>query len=580
MAPEAIRFGAEPSIGRPGEPRAAAALNSRCPVSVQTQACIVVGPGAANASVPSASAGSGRAAETGAKPKIVCCLSHTGIAAHSLSTYLTAMIRNLRKPLIWLGILLLVLALLGAWVMRGNPSKLDSAATSGRTPLLVEPDSEMFPSIGLAKTIGWRGGLAPTAAPGLAVSRFADGLSHPRTMLTLPNGDVLVAETNAPPGTGLGGITGFVMKLFKGRVGAGEPSANRIVLLRDADGNGTAEQRFTFRAAGLASPSGMAWGNGKLYIANHDAVLAFDFTPGTTALVGEPRKLMDLPAGGNHWMRNLVLSPDGKKLYIAVGSASNIGERGIAAEAGRAAIWELDIASGSRRLFGAGMRNPNGMAWNPSTAELWATVQERDLLGPDLVPDYLTTVPVGAQYGWPWVYWKNNPDWRVKDPMPDFLIEYARKPEYALGAHTGVLGLLFSSGGNVMGERFANGAFVARHGSWNRKPLAGYDVVFVTFDANGNQLGLPQPVLTGFLTAKANETHGRPVWLAWDRAGALLVSDDTAGIVWRVQAPGAARSAVPKPVVTARLPAQRELKGDPNVQLEAGFKDDYVRVPQ
>ncbi len=490
------------------------------------------------------------------------------------------MIRKLRKPLIWLGIVLLVLALLGAWVMRGNPSKLDSAATSGKTPLLVEPDSEMFPSIGLAKTIGWAGGLAPTPARGLAISRFADGLSHPRTMLTLPNGDVLVAETNAPPGPGSGGITGFFMKLFMGRVGAGVPSADRIVLLRDADGNGKAEQHFTFRTAGLASPSGMAWGNGKLYIANHNAVLAFDFTPGPTVLVGEPRKLMDLPAAGNHWMRNLVLSPNGKKLYAAVGSASNIGEQGMATEAGRAAIWELDIASGSRRQFGAGMRNPNGMAWNPSTAELWATVQERDLLGPDLVPDYLTNVPVGAQYGWPWVYWKNYPDWRVKDPMPDFLIEYARKPEYALGAHTGVLGLLFSSGGNLLGERFANGAFIARHGSWNRKPLAGYDVVFVPFDANGNPVGLPQPVLTGFLTAKANETRGRPVWLTWDRAGALLVSDDTAGIVWRVQAPGAARSAAPKPVVTARLPAQRELKGDPSAQFEAGFKEDYVRIPE
>jgi glucose/arabinose dehydrogenase len=491
------------------------------------------------------------------------------------------MIRKLRKPLIWLGVILLVLALFGAWVLRGNPSKLDSAATSGRTPLLVEPDSEMFPSVGLAKTIGWPAGAAPTPASGLTVSRFAEGLSHPRTMLTLPNGDVLVAETNSPPRTGSGGgITNFFMKLFMSRVGAGEASPNRIVLLRDADGNGTAEQHFVLRTAGMASPSGMAWADGKLYVANHNAVLSFDFALGATALSGKPKKLMDLPAAGNHWMRNLVLSADGKKLYAAVGSASNIGDQGMAIEAGRAAIWELDLASGKRRQFAAGMRNPNGMAWNPSSGELWATVQERDLLGPDLVPDYLTNVPVGAQYGWPWVYWKDKMDWRVKDPMPAFFIEYARKPEYALGAHTGALGLLFSTGGNVLGAPFANGAFVARHGSWNRKPLSGYDVVFVPFDANGNPLGLPQPVLTGFLAGKGNQTHGRPVWLAWDKAGALLVSDDTAGMIWRVQAPGAAPSAPPKPVVTASMPPQRELKGDPSAQFEAGFKDDYARIQQ
>ena len=491
------------------------------------------------------------------------------------------MIRKLRKPLIWLGVILLVLALFGAWVMRGNPSELPITATSGRAPLVVEPDPEMIPSVGLAKTIGWPAGTAPTTAPGLTVTRFAEGLSHPRNMLTLPNGDVLVAETNSPPRTGSGGgITGFFMKLFMSRVGAGEASPNRIVLLRDADGNGTAEQRFVFRTAGMASPSGMAWGAGKLYVANHNAVLSFDFAPGATALAGEPKKLMDLPAAGNHWMRNLVLSPDGTKLYVAVGSASNIGEQGMAAEAGRATIWELDLASGKRRQFAAGMRNPNGMAWNPSSGELWATVQERDMLGPDLVPDYLTNVPVGAQYGWPWVYWKDQMDWRVKDPMPAFLIEYARKPEYALGAHTAALGLLFSTRGNLMGERFVNGAFVARHGSWNRKPLSGYDVVFVPFDRNGNPLGLPQPVLTGFLTGKGNETHGRPVWLAWDKAGALLVSDDTAGIVWRVQAPGATPSVGQTPVVTAPMPPQRELKGDPSAQFEAGFKEDYARVQQ
>jgi YD repeat-containing protein len=474
---------------------------------------------------------------------------------------------RLRKLLIWLGLILLVVLAFVAWVIHGNPSDRTTAQTSGTQPLLVEADSETIPSIGLAKTIGWKANEAPTPAKGLAVSRFAQGLDHPRTMLTLPNGDVLVAETSSPPRGG-GGVTGFFMKLFMGRVGAGAPSPDKIILLRDGDGDGRAEQRFTFREKDLASPSGMGWADGTFYVANHNAVLAFDFTPGATSLTGAPRKLMDLPGGGNHWMRNLLLSPDGKKLYVAVGSSSNIGENGMAAETGRAAIWELDLASGSRRQYAAGLRNPNGMAWNPSTGELWTVVNERDMLGPDVPPDYLTNVPVGAQYGWPWVYWKDVIDWRVKDPMPNYLTEYTRKPEYALGAHTAALGLLFSTGGNLMGEPFANGAFIARHGSWNRKPLAGYDVVFVRFDANGNPQGLPQPVLTGFLTGDG-ETHGRPVWLAWDKAGALLVSDDTGGVIWRVQAPGVTPSVAPKPVVTAHMPPQRSLNGDPNATIEA-----------
>lgn len=479
------------------------------------------------------------------------------------------MMSRKRKLFATTGVILLVLIAFVAWVWRGNPSDRPLSDTMGRTPVLAEADSERIPSIGLAKTIGWKAGEAPTAAQGLAVVRFADGLDHPRTLLTLPNGDVLVAETNSPPRAS-GGITGWFMGVFMKRVGAGDSSPNKIVLLRDADGDGKAEGRFTLRSQGMDSPSGMAWRDGKLYIANHNAVLAFDFVPGATALAGEPRKLMDLPAGGNHWMRNLLLSADGKKLYVAVGSASNIGENGMAAEQGRAAIWEIDLASGARRQYAAGLRNPNGMAWNPSTGELWTVVNERDQLGPDLVPDYLTNVPVGAQYGWPWVYWKDVIDWRVKDPMPEYLTEYTRKPEYALGAHVAPLGLLFATSGNVMGEGFANGAFVARHGSWNRKPLVGYDVVFVPFDARGNPQGMPKPVLTGFLNGEG-QTRGRPVWLAWDKAGGLLVSDDTAGVIWRVSAPGAKPAVGPAAVVTAHMPPQRELKGDPNAQMEASL---------
>ncbi|MDR2857069.1 MAG: PQQ-dependent sugar dehydrogenase [Novosphingobium sp.] len=487
---------------------------------------------------------------------------------------------RLRKALIVLCLIVLALVLFGAWVLRGNPSERSTDQTSGTQPLLVEPESETFPSVGLARPIGWRAGEAPVPAAGLAVGRFAEGLDHPRTMLTLPNGDVLVAETNRPADGAGGGITGFFMRRFMAGAGAGGPSPDRIVLLRDADGDGRAEQRFAFRQRDLASPSGMAWGNGKLYVANHNAVLAFAFTPGATELTGTPQKLMDLPPGGNHWMRNLLLSPDGGKLYVAVGSSSNIGENGMERETGRAAIWELDLASGKARPFAAGMRNPNGMGWNPSTSELWAVVQERDMLGPDLVPDYLTNVPVGVQYGWPWVYWRDVIDWRVKAPMPDYLIEYTRKPEYAMGAHSAVLGLLFADGGHIMGERFANGAFIARHGSWNRKPPAGYDVVFVRFDDHGNPRGLPLPVLTGFLTGRGKETRGRPVWLAWDKPGALLVSDDTGGVVWRVSAPGARPSAAPRPVVTEHMPPRRSLDGDPAARVEATLGEERHEMQQ
>lgn len=484
-------------------------------------------------------------------------------------TIIPTMTSAKRKLLATIAIVLLVLIAFGAWVWRGNPSDRPLSATEGSRPTLVEAESERIPSVGLAKTIAWKAGEGPSAANGLSVSRFADGLDHPRTLLTLPNGDILVAETNSPPRAD-GGVTAWIMGLFMKIVGAGDASPNRIVLLRDADGDGRAETRFVLRSKGMASPSGMAWRAGKLYIANHDAVLAFDFVPGASELTGEPKKLMDLPGGGNHWMRNLLLNAEGTKLYVAVGSASNIGERGMAAEQGRAAIWEIDLVRGSRRQYAAGLRNPNGMGWNPSTGELWTVVNERDQLGPDLVPDYLTNVPVGAQYGWPWVYWKDVMDWRVADPMPEYLTEYTRKPEYALGAHVAPLGMAFATAGNTMGPAFANGVFVARHGSWNRKPLVGYDVVFVPFDAHGNPQGAPKPVLSGFLNGKG-DTRGRPVWLAWDKGGALLVSDDTAGVIWRVTAPGAKPSAGPAPVVTAAMPPQRELKGDPNARMEASL---------
>ena len=478
----------------------------------------------------------------------------------------------LRKLLVALAVILIIVGGFTAWIWRGTPAKHSLTELSGTKPLLVDAGrAETIPSVSIAEPVGWAANEAPVAAQGLTVTRFATGLDHPRTMLSLPNGDVLVAETRDPPSQG-GGLLGWIQDLLMTKAGATGPSANTIVLLRDADGDGVAEARFALRKEGLSSPSGMAWGTDKLYVANHDAVLAFDYALGATALTGAPTKLMDLPPAGNHWMRNLLLSPDGKKLYVAVGSSSNIAENGLEAEQGRAAIWEIDLASGDRRQYAGGLRNPNGMGWNPSTGELWTVVNERDQLGPDLVPDYLTNVPVGAHYGWPWRYWKTFTDERVQLTPPEFLDDYVRKPEYGLGAHVAPLGFVFDAGGHRMGSQFANGAFIARHGSWNRKPLSGYDVVFVKFDAKGNPQGVPVPVLSGFLTGKGT-TRGRPTWVAWDKGGALLVSDDTAGIVWRVIAAGSAPSVAPKAVVSGGMPPVKDLEGDPDeATYSASFK--------
>lgn len=473
---------------------------------------------------------------------------------------------TLKKIAIGLLVVVVVLAIAGWWIARGDQAEYDVAQVTGTDPKLAEPDPETIPTVGVAKPIGWAAGAAPKAAAGLAVSRFAEGLEHPRVIYAMPNGDILVAEANAPDRVVAGGnaITNWIAGLLFSRAGASVPSPNKLVLLRDADGDGRAEERHVLRSD-LSSPSGIAWQDGKLYVANHDALLRFDYAEGATAITGKPVKLVDLPPAGNHWMRNLLLSEDGKKLYIAVGSASNIGDSGMDAEANRAAIHELDLASGEARVFGSGMRNPNGLAWNPWSGELWVTVNERDQLGSDLVPDYLTNVPVGVNYGWPWVYWGETVDDRVDAPMPNFLTEYTRTPEYALGPHVAALGLVFTREGSRMGNAFGQGAFIARHGSWNRKPRAGYDVVFVRFDARGNPVGKPMPVLGSFL-ADGGETHGRPTWLAWDKTGALLVSDDTANIIWRVTAPGSAPATAPKRISGPRLPPVKQLE-DPTRQL-------------
>ena len=476
----------------------------------------------------------------------------------------------LKKLGIGLVVLIAILAIFFFFVTRGDTATLSMDEVTGDDPVLDEPDAETFPTVQIADPVGWADGEKPVAAEGLVVERFAEGLDHPRTLYTLPNGDVLVSLTRSPNQESEGILSWITNKLMS-KAGANGPSANEVVLLRDQEGDGNAETVKTL-LDGLDSPSGLAFNDGTLYVANHDEVLAFPYQLGADSVTGKPRKIIDLAGGGGHWMRNLALHPDGDRLYVAVGSDTNIGDKGMEAEEGRALIWEVDLATGSRRQFAGGLRNANGLDFSPWSGELWTTVNERDMLGSDLVPDYLTNVPVGAQYGWPWVYWGDNYDRRVEAPVPAY-INYVRRPEYSLGPHVAALGFVFSAEGAAMGEKFSNGAFVARHGSWNRKPPSGYDVVYVAFDERGNPLGKPIPVLTGFLKSNG-ETRGRPTWVDWAKDGSLLVSDDTAGIIWRVSSPGASPQPAIERVTGRRLPPQRELRG----QTATFGEDDYARI--
>ena len=475
----------------------------------------------------------------------------------------------LKKLGIALLVIVAILAIAFYFLSRGDTADIPFDEVVGTDPRLDEPDAESFPTVAIAEPVGWAEGEAPDAAEGLAVNRFSEGLEHPRTVQALPNGDILVSLTRAPA-KDEGGITAWIADLLMSRAGAGGESPNQVVLLRDGDGDGVAETRKVL-LEGLDSPSGLAWGDGTLYVANHDEVLAYPYELGADGVSGDPRKITDLAPAGGHWMRNLALHPEGDRLYIAVGSDTNIADKGMEAEEGRALIWEVNLESGRRRVFAGGLRNANGLDFSPWSGELWTTVNERDMLGSDLVPDYLTNVPVGAQYGWPWVYFGDNFDRRVKYPYPSY-INYVRTPEYALGPHVAALGLVFSREGAALGDKFSSGAFIARHGSWNRKPPSGYDVVYVAFDDRGNPTGQPVEVLGGFLTGDGT-TRGRPTWVEWASDGSLLVSDDTAGIIWRVSAPGAKPQAAIERVTGRRLPPQRELRGQ-----EATFgRDDYAR---
>ncbi len=415
-----------------------------------------------------------------------------------------------------------------------GPQRVARSTQTGPGPDLPAPQAQgLVPTVNIAPAKGWTGNEAPQAAPGLQANLFADGLAHPRWLYVLPNGDVLVAETNAPPKPAEKGLRAWAMKKVMQRAGAGAPSANRITLLRDADGDGIAETRRTF-LEGLHSPFGMALVGDRLYVANADAVVSVAWPADDMAGAETPRKLVDLPGGprNHHWTKSMVASRDGRYLYVGVGSNSNAAENGMDEEVERAAILEIDIAGGGRRVFASGLRNPVGMAWEPSTGALWAVVNERDELGDGLVPDYLTSVRRDAFYGWPYSYFGQHPDPRVKPQRPD-LVARAVAPDYALGSHVAPLGLAFADGARLPG--FAEGAFIGLHGSWNRRELAGYKVVFVPF-ANGRpQGGPPVDVLTGFLDANGN-ARGRPVGVVIAADGSLLVADDVGNRVWRVSA--------------------------------------------
>ncbi len=415
-----------------------------------------------------------------------------------------------------------------------GPTLLADTATMGPAPLLPAPQASLIPVVNIATATGWPAGTKPDAAPGLVVRRFAQGLDHPRWLYVLPNGDVLVAETNSPAKPDdESGVRGWLMKHFMAKAGAGGASANRITLLRDADGDGGGGTRTVF-IENLNSPFGMALVGNDLYVADTDALLRFTYKTGQTHIEEAGVKVVALPAGtiNHHWTKNVIASPDGSKLYVTVGSNSNAGENGIDAEAGRAAVWEVDLRTHAHRIFASGLRNPNGLAWAPEGGALWTAVNERDELGNDLVPDYMTSLRDGGFYGWPYSYFGQHLDPRVSPQRPD-LVERALVPDYALGAHTASLGLA-STAGAQLPPPFARGMFVGQHGSWNRTPRSGYKVIFIPF--NGERpSGQPIDVLTGFVDAEGH-ARGRPVGVAIDRRGALLVADDVGNCIWRVSA--------------------------------------------
>ena len=414
----------------------------------------------------------------------------------------------------------------------GATARLRVSDGTGPRPVLPPPNKTLLPKVHVVDAKGWAAGETPTPAEGLKVQPFAGDLDHPRWLYVLPNGDVLVAETNAParPEDGKG-VKGWFFKRFQKKAGGAVPSADRITLLRDADGDGIAETRSVL-LSNLTSPFGIVLVGDQLYIANTDALVRVPYKAGAMQITTRPVTVVALPGGplNHHWTKNVIASPDGSKLYVSVGSNSNVAENGIEKEAGRAAIWEVVARTGKHRVFASGLRNPVGMAWEPESKALWVAVNERDELGSDLVPDYMTSVRDGAFYGWPYSYFGAHVDDRVKPQRPD-LVAKALVPDYALGPHTASLGLA-DARGNSLPDRFKRGMFVGQRGSWNREPRSGYKVIFVPF-IGGKPGGAPIDVLTGFVRENG-DGMGRPVGVAVDRRGALLVADDVGNTIWRV----------------------------------------------
>jgi glucose/arabinose dehydrogenase len=420
-------------------------------------------------------------------------------------------------------------AALAACAQKGG----DPSRQYGPNPVLPEPHQYLLPPMSVPKEVGWRPGETPAVPAGLRIQAIATGLLHPRMVYTLPNGDILVVESNGP-GTKPFRVKDYIQGKVKARAGSAGKGGDRITLLRDTNGDGMPDLKTVF-VDKLHSPFGVVLVGDTLYVADTDAILAFPYTAGSTRITAPPVQLTDLPAGqiNHHWTKSLAASPDGSKLYVGVGSNSNITENGMDVEQGRAAIYEVDRLTGAKRIYASGVRNPTGLAFEPGTNKLFAIANERDEIGADLVPDYLTSIKDGGFYGWPYSYWGHHVDIRVHPQNPD-MVAKAIKPDYGLSSHVATLGIAFSRG-ETLSPVLASGAFIGEHGSWDRSPLNGYQVIFVPF-AGGMPSGKPMPVVTGFLGTQSGTVRGRPVGLALDRAGALLIADDTGNTVWRVSA--------------------------------------------
>lgn len=458
--------------------------------------------------------------------------------------------RSLLRPVLFASSCLAGLALAGC----DGTSDFDVSRQIGPNPVLPEPSQDLLPDMKVAEVVGWPEGAVPRVANGLVAAAYATDLVNPRTVYTLPNGDVLVVQSRAPKGKPLERpkdyIRNWIMSMARGG-GAGDgKESNLITLLRDTDRDGKVDDRHDLLTK-LNSPFGVAWYGETLYVAAADAILAYPYQLGQTEITAAPTELTPLPGGpiNHHWTKDLALSPDGRYIYASVGSNSNAGERGLEAEKNRAAILQVDRQTGAYRVFASGLRNPNGLAIHPETGVLWAVVNERDELGPNLVPDYMTSVKHGAFYGWPWSYYGQHVDPRVHPPRPD-MVERAIAPDYALSSHVAALGLAFSFD-SALPPAYAKGAFIGEHGSWNRNVFNGYKVIYVPFDASGMPAGIAQDVATGFLDGE--KVRGRPVGLAIDGTGALLIADDTGNTVWRVA--GADGRITPQPIGTDRVAA-------------------------